>query len=115
MIRLISSHVYKVKQEMTAMFSAIKFALENEAKLNNSVNFAGLHHSRKCFMFHPLLKASGLLLKLGFHRKEGSCLKTRRLRSLYVERKMTILWHMIMSRTRGTGTYMFSTTCHGSL
>ena len=28
---------------------------------------------------------------------------------------MTILWHMIMSGTRGTGAYMFSTTCHGSL
>ena len=28
---------------------------------------------------------------------------------------MTILWHMIMSRTRGTGAYMFSTTWHGSL
>ena len=54
----------------------------------------------------PLLKASGLLLKLIFHRKEGSCLKTRRLRSLYVERKMTILWHMIMSCTRGTGAYI---------
>ena len=93
MIRLISSHVYKFKQKMTALFLAIEFALEYEAKLNNSVNFAGLHHSRKCFMFHPLLKASGLLLKLVFHRKEGSCLK----RSLYVERKMTILWHMIMS------------------
>ena len=51
----------------------------------------------------PLLKASGLLLKLVFHRKEGSGLKTRWLRSLYVERKMTILWHMIMSCTRGTG------------
>ena len=66
-------------------------------------------------IFHSLLKASGLLLKLVFHRKEGLCLKTRRLRSLYVERKMTILWHMIMSRTRGTGAYMFSTKCHGSL
>ena len=115
MIRLISSHVYKVEQKMTALFSAIKFALENEAKLNNSVNFVGLHHSRICFMFHPWLKASVWLLKLVSHRKEGSCLKTRRLRSLYVEKKMTILWHMIMSRTHGTGAYMFSTKCHGSL
>ena len=31
-----------------------------------------------------------------FHRKQGSFVKTRRLRSLYVERKMTILWHMII-------------------
>ena len=28
---------------------------------------------------------------------------------------MTILWHMIMSRNHGTGAYMFSTKCHGSL
>ena len=42
-------------------------------------------------------------------------MKTRRLRSLYVERKIAILWHMIMSRTCGTGAYMFSTKCHGSL
>ena len=70
MIGLISNYVYKVEQKMTALFSAIKFALENEAKLNNSVNFASLHHSRKRFTFHPLLKASVLLLKLVFHRIE---------------------------------------------
>ena len=63
LIRLISSHVYKVEQKMTALLSAIKFTLENEAKLKYSVNFASLHHSRKCFIPLPLLKASVLLLK----------------------------------------------------
>ena len=66
-------------------------------------------------MFFPLQKAFVLPLKLIFHRKQGSFVKTRRLRSLYVERKMAVLWHMIMSRTCGTGAYMFSTKCHGSL
>ena len=42
-------------------------------------------------------------------------MKTRWLRILYVERKITILWHMIMSRTRGKGAYMFSTMYDGSL
>ena len=73
--------------------------------INDSVNFAGLLRSRTCLRFSHLLKAFVLLLKLIFHRKQGSFVKTRRLRNLYVERqmtilyverKMTILWHMIM-------------------
>ena len=104
MIRLILSHDHKVEQKMTSVFLAILFALENEENMNDSVNFAGLLCSRKCLMF---LKAFVLLLKLIFHRKQGSFVKTRRPWSLYVERKMTILWHMIMSRTCGAGAYMF--------
>ena len=34
---------------------------------------------------------------------------------IYVKRKMPILWNMIRSRTSGTGAYLFSTKCHGSL
>ena len=83
--------------------------------MNDSVNFAGLLRSRKCLMFLSLTKAFVLLLKLIFHRKQWSFVKTRRLWSLYVERKMAILWHMIMSRTCDTGAYMFLTKCHGSL
>ena len=77
MIRLISSHDYKVKQKMTALFWAIKFALEKEENINNSVNFASLLRSRKCFMFFPLLNAFVWLLKLIFHRKQGSFVKKK--------------------------------------
>ena len=52
--------------------------------INDSDNFAGLLRSRKCFMFSPLLKAFVLLLKLILHRKRGSFVKKRWLRSLYV-------------------------------
>ena len=89
--------------------------LENEENINDSVNFAGLLRSRKCLMFLSLIKGVCFAFKTDFHRKQGSFVKTRRLWSLYVERKMTILWHMIMSRTCGTGAYMFLTKCHGSL
>ena len=115
MIRLISSHDYKVEQKMTALFLATQFALGNEENINDSVNFGCLLRSRKWFMFSPVLIAFVLLLKLIFHRKQGSFVKTRWPRSLYMERKMTILWHMIMSHTRGKGAYMFSTKCDGSL
>ena len=77
----------KVEQKMTALFLAIQFALENEEKLNYSVNFAALLHIRKWFMFFPILKAFVLLFLLIFYRKQGSFVKTRRLRSLYVDRK----------------------------
>ena len=109
--------------------SRLQSKTENDCFVFGDLAFVGKRRETKQFsqfcrpspqqimfsMFHPLLKASGLLLKLVFHRIEGLCLKTRRLRSLYVERKMTILWHTIMSHTRGTGAYMFSTKCHGSL
>ena len=114
-IRLISSHDYKVEQKMTALFLATRFALENEENINDSVNFASQLRSRKCLMLFSLLKAFVLLLELIFYRKHGSFVKTRRLRSPYAEKKITILWHMIMCRTRGIGAYMFSTKCHGSL
>ena len=50
-IRLISSHDYKVEQKMTALFLAISFALGNEENINDSVDFAGLLHSRTCLRF----------------------------------------------------------------
>ena len=66
MIRMISSHDHKVEQKMTSLFLAIKFALENEENINDSVNFAGLLRSRKCLMFLCLTKGVCFAFKTDF-------------------------------------------------
>ena len=98
MIRLISSHDQKVEQKMTSVFLAILFALENEENIKFLSILPAYFAAENVKCFYPLQKPFVLLLKLIFHRKQGSFVKTRRTWSLYVERKMTILWHMIMSR-----------------
>ena len=66
MIRLISSDDHKVEQKMTSLVLAIKFALENEENINDSVNFAGLLRSRKCLMFLSLTKGVCFAFKIDF-------------------------------------------------
>ena len=57
---------------MTALFSAINFALENEAKLNNSVNFCRPTPQQKMFYVPiPYLKRLFCFWNWSYIEKKG--------------------------------------------